>query len=292
MPPPSYRPPFQVTDRAQLLASEIARLVGRYEGLSAPAPQPTLRRGNRIRTVVGSLAIEGNTLTLAQATAILDDKRVVGPQREIVEVRNAIAAYALAPRLVASKSRDLLRAHGLLMKDLEADAGQFRSQGVGIFQGNQLAHMAPPARQVPRLVEQLLQFVRHDTATTLVKAAVTHYELEFIHPFSDGNGRVGRLWQHVVLVNAHPVFAYVPVESVIHSRQRDYYRVLGECDLAASSTAFIEFALTALLDAFAEFMQALRPGPITQADRLDRAHAAFGSATFSRKDYEIGRAHV
>lgn len=280
-----HRPPFTVSPAVLSLVGEIMRLVGRYEGFNQSAPQPKLRSQNQIRTVVGSLAIEGNTLTLDQVTALLGDKRVVGSKREVVEVTNAIAAYDSAATYVPTRERDLLRAHKGLMAGLVADAGRYRAGGVGIFRGSELAHMAPPANRVPRLIAQLLEFLRTDPTPALIKSAVVHYELEFIHPFSDGNGRIGRFWQHVILIKSHPVFELVPVESVIHERQATYYRVLGECDTAGDSTRFIEFALTAIHDGLAELVQALRPAPLTSNDRLELAAAAFGRQEFSRKDY-------
>lgn len=281
----AYRPLFTVSPAVMSLTGEIMRLVGRYEGFSQSAPQPRLRRQNQIRTVVGSLAIEGNTMTLEQVTALLGDKRVVGSRREIVEVTNAIAAYESATTYVPTRERDLLRAHKALMTGLVADAGRYRAGGVGIFRGAELAHMAPPSNRVPRLVTQLLEFLRTDPTPALIKSAVVHYELELIHPFSDGNGRIGRFWQHVILIKSHPVFELVPVESVIHERQATYYRVLGECDAAGDSTRFVEFALTAIHDGLAELVQALRPAPLTSSDRLELAALAFGREEFSRKDY-------
>lgn len=292
MPAKAYCPPFEMTTRAVELLAEIMRLVGRYEGLTSSAPQPKLRRQNQIRTVLGSLAIEGNTLSLEQATAIFDNKRVIGSKREILEVDNAIRVYARARELDPGKSRDLRAAHRSMMGGLIADAGSYRTKGVGVFQGSKVAHVAPPAKRVPALIEDLLGFVRRGAARVaraaphpLVKAAVTHYELEFIHPFSDGNGRVGRLWQHVMLVRFHPLFELVPVESLIHSRQAEYYRVLGACDHAGASTLFIEFSLASMLAALEELLRELRPEPLTGKARLELARRAFGDAEFSRKDY-------
>jgi Fic family protein len=264
---------------------EIMRLVGKYEGLEQPAPAPMLRRENQIRTVVGSVAIEGNTLTIEQVTTMLEGRRIAGSQREIREVTNAIAAYERAAELDPGKERDLLRAHRLLVDGLVADAGRFRGGGVGVVRGSELPMMAPPAKRVPALVAQLLEFVRRDRTPMLVKSAVAHYELELIHPFSDGNGRVGRLWQHVMLQRVHPVFELVPVESVLHARQAAYYRVLAACDAAGDSSQFIELSLAAIRDSLHELVDALRPAPMTSEQRLELAHRAFGSSTFSRKDY-------
>lgn len=281
-----YTPPFAVTPAVLAASTEIMRLVGRYEGLLSPKPQPKLRRRNQIRTVRGSLAVEGNTLTIGQVTAILDNKRVVGPKREIIEVQNAIAVYERAATLKPSSERDLLEAHRGMMKDLIADAGRYRSRGVGVFHGSRVAHVAPPAKQVPRLVRQLLSFMKRERALhPLITSAVAHYELELIHPFFDGNGRMGRFWQHVVLLNFHPLFEYLPVESVIQARQEAYYRVLGACDKAGSSSLFVEFSLTTIRESLEAFLQELRPEPATPTTRLAVARDVFRDRVFSRKDY-------
>jgi Fic family protein len=280
-----YRPPFEITSHVLATLGEITRLVGRYEGLQSPTPQPRLRRDNRIRTIVGSLAIEGNGLTPDQVTAILDKRRVIGPKREIVEVENAIAAYVRAPELDPTKVKDLLAAHGLLMKELVADAGRLRAGGVGVVHGSRVLHVAPPAKQVPRLVSELLQYLRDSREHPLVLSAVAHYEIEFIHPFSDGNGRTGRLWQHVILVRWQPLFEWLPVESVVRARQGEYYRVLAACDRAASCTAFIEFSLDVILEALGELLAELKPAPSSVTTRLDLAHRHFGRREFTRKDY-------
>jgi Fic family protein len=199
-----------------------------------------LRRKNRIRTVQATLAIEGSTLEEAQVTAIFDGKRVLGPRAEIREVKNAIVAYDQVLALDPGSVREMLLAHGVLMQGLVDDAGRFRAGGVGVVQGR---HVAPPASRVAQLVKDLLEFVaKDDEVHPLVKAAATHYEIEFIHPFTDGNGRIGRLWHHRILWSLHPVFEHVPVESVIAGRQSAYYAALGESDRAGG-----RYALPALL---------------------------------------------
>ena len=285
MPPPP-RPPFEVTPPVVAAIAEIMRLVGRYEESGARVPQPRLRRENRLRTVAASVAIEGNTLGEAQVSAILEGKRVVGPAREVLEVRNAVEAYAQARSFDPAVEAHLLAAHRVLMRGLAPDAGRFRGAGVGVVQGSRVAHVAPPPGRVPGLVGDLLRWSRTDRAThPLVKSAVVHYELEFIHPFSDGNGRVGRLWQHVMLLRFHPAFEYVPLESVIHARQREYYRALGLSDRAGSATPFVELALDALRQALSELVGALRPERATATTRLEVAREAFGTRPFSRKEY-------
>jgi Fic family protein len=283
---PVYRPPFTLTGTLLSTCTEIARLVGRIEGLPSSTPQVHLRRRNRIRTVQATLAIEGAGLDEPQVTALLEGKRVVGGRSELREVKNAIAAYDRVAHLDPSSLKDLLTAHGILMGGLVADAGRLRKGGVGVLEGSRVAHVAPPPSQVPRLVEQLLGFVGGDREThPIVKAALTHYELEFIHPFADGNGRIGRLWEHRILLDVHPVFEHVPVESVVRGRQAAYYAALGEADRSGDATPFLMFSLTAMRDALIELMMELRPEPATAATRLERARAHFERREFSRADY-------
>jgi Fic family protein len=282
---PAHRPPFELAPRALASYTSIMRLVGRFEGLQSPKPQLRLRRQNQVRAITGSLGIEGNTLSTDQVTAILEGRKVIGPRREILEVENAIAIYARASRLNPAAEKDFLTAHGALMKGLISDAGRYRSKGVGVVQGARVAHVAPPAKQVPRLMADLFAFIRTDRDPVVIKAAVVHYEVEFIHPFSDGNGRMGRLWQYVMLVREYPVFQWIPVESIVFSRQADYYRVLAECDRAGDSSRFVEFSLATIEDALGEFLRDLRPSAATAETRLSSAKEAFGRRQFSRKDY-------
>jgi Fic family protein len=278
-------PPFKITDAILGSCGEVMRLVGRYEGLRAPVPQPLLRKRNRIRTIRASLAIEGNALSQKQVTAVLDGKRVAGSPRDILEAQNAVQAYAQAGHWKPGSMRDLLAAHRTLMKGLIPDAGRWRAGGVGVFRGDQVVHMAPPSDRVEHLVTRLMAFVRADSTPWLVKSAVAHYELQFIHPFSDGNGRIGRLWQHVVLEQVSPVFAHVPVESAIRENQREYYRVLKQSDREGASTRFIEFSLRCLEVSLRETLEAIRPERADQRPRVEQARASLRRRWFSRKDY-------
>jgi Fic family protein len=281
-----YRPPFTLTPGLLALCADISRLVGRVEGLPAFTPQVKLRRRNRVRTVHATLAIEGSGLEEPQVTAIFDGKRVVGGRAEVREVHNAILAYEQVGKLHPGRVDDLLAAHERLTRGLVADAGAFRKRGVGVVQGSRVAHVAPPAARVPHLVRDLLGFVARDTEVhALIRAAVCHYEIEFIHPFTDGNGRIGRLWQHRILLDVHPVFEHVPVESVIRQRQAAYYAALGESDRAGEAGPFLTFSLAATRDALAELVSELRPEPVTWTDRLERARAHFGSKALSRAEY-------
>jgi len=247
-----YQPPYTLTTAIVSLVAEISETVGRYTVLAEQKLTPRLRRENRIRTIQASLAIENNTLTLEQVAAVIEGKRVLGHPREIQEVRNAFAAYEAMDAWAPTSQDDLLAAHGLLMSALVDHPGVFRSGGVGIFRGEQLVHMAPPADRVPHLMTELLDWLKRTEEHPLVASCVFHYELEFIHPFADGNGRMGRLWQTLILRNWKPLLVYLPVEAVIRDRQEDYYRVLAEADKCADATPFVEFMLQALSDAIAE----------------------------------------
>lgn len=246
------QPPYTITPAIVNLIAEISETIGRYSALAEQNLTPRLRRENRIRAIQASLAIENNTLTLEQVTAVIEGKRVLGHPREIQEVRNAFATYEAMKDWDASAEEDLLAAHELLMRGLVDETGQYRSGGVGIFQGEQLVHMAPPADRVPKLMADLLDWLATTHEHPLVASCVFHYEFKFIHPFADGNRRMGRLWQTLILRNWKPLLAYLPVETVIRDRQKDYYRVLAAADQQADATPFIEFMLGALRDAVHE----------------------------------------
>ncbi|WP_447832269.1 Fic family protein [Aeromonas salmonicida] len=247
----AYSPPFTLTHAMLSRVAEIAELVGQWRSTQS-SQVPMLRRENRIRTIQASLAIEHNTLSLEQVTAVIEGKTVLGLPREIQEVRNAFAAYEAMPDWDPTALADLLSGHGRLMYGLCDDAGNWRSSGVGIYRGEQLVHMAPPANQVPRLMGQLLQWLAVTEAHPLIASCALHYELEFIHPFADGNGRIGRLWQTVILGRWQPVLAFLPVESIIKERQEHYYQQLSQADRLSDCTDFILFLLEALRDALAQ----------------------------------------
>ena len=246
-----YHPPFDITLDMLQLVEEIGEILGRWSVLERP-DSPQLRRSNRIRTIQASLEIENNTLSLEQITALLEGKRVLGSPREIQEVRNAFTAYEQMNQWQTDSCDHLLEAHAMLMAGLLDYPGQFRTRGVGIYQGENVVHMAPPASQIPRLMTDLFNGLKSESVHPLIASCVFHYEFEFIHPFMDGNGRVGRLWQTLILSQWKPTLAYLPVESVIRDRQEGYYQALLDSDQAANSTAFIRFMLHALLTAMTE----------------------------------------
>ena len=250
----SYQPPYTITPLIVQRVAEIVGLLTRWEVAGDNALSPQLRRNNRIRTIQASLAIENNTLSIEQVTAVLDGKLVLGLPREIQEVRNAFAAYEHLPNWQAHSAADLLTAQGLLMAGLVDDAGCFRTGGVGIYNGQDLVHIAPPASRVSALMTDLLSWLASAPVHPLIASCVFHYEFEFIHPFADGNGRMGRLWQTLILSQWQPLLAYLPVESVIRVRQTAYYQALADADTLADSTPFIEFMLQALLDAMTDVL--------------------------------------
>lgn len=243
----AYQPPFSITHDILNRVADISEQVGRLES-SGLSRSPQLRKQNRIKTITGTLAIEGNTLTEEQITAIVDGQRVLGSMREISEVKGAIAAYEALPKLHATHVDDLLLAHGLLVSDTLAQAGAFRSQGVAIYKEGMVHHMAPPAHQVSGLIAELMQWLQKTNAHPLIASSVFHYEFEFIHPFTDGNGRMGRLWQTLILSRWHPLFLALPLESVIKDNQQQYYQALEQADEQADSTVFIQFMLKVIAD--------------------------------------------
>ena len=245
-------PPYAITSQILHLVSEISAEIGRREARGGPGLTPALRRSNRLRTIHASLAIENNSLSLDQVTAVVSGRRVLGPPKKIHEVKNAFAAYEAMDSWQPWRQKDLLSAHRLLMQGLINGAGQFRSSRVGIAKGKHIVHIAPPAARVPELMRQLLAWLRHTDAHPLISSCVFYYELESIHPFSDGNGRIGRLWQTLILSRWNPLLAWLPVESVVRDRKADHYSILASCDRIGNSTPFIEFLLAALLAALRE----------------------------------------
>lgn len=250
----THVPPFDITPAILKLVQEIYLELGKISGSKSDSAPILLRRKNTIRTIQASLAIEGNTINEEQISAILDGKRVIAPKQEILEVKNAITLYEKLSEWDPLSIDHFLKAHHILMRDLISDNGKFRLKGVGICKGEQIMHMAPPAKNIPGLVKSLFSFLSSDQSFSwLIKAAVFHYEIEFIHPFADGNGRMGRLWQQLLLMKENVIFQYLPVETIIRDHQDEYYRVLGICDKEGKSTKFIEFCLGQILLTLKEF---------------------------------------
>ncbi|MBR3867070.1 MAG: Fic family protein [Butyricicoccus sp.] len=251
------KPPFEVTASMLNDITEIAELVGHVNASPGLSASPMLRRTNRIRTIYSSLAIEQNTLSLDQVTAVLSGKRVIAPPKDIAEVKNAYEIYEMMDKLDPYSMDDLLDAHGVMTRNLVEESGCFRTRPVGVVdkQGN-ILHFGTLPDYIPGLVMELLDWVRDSDFHMLIKSCVFHYELELIHPFADGNGRIGRLWHTLLLTRWKPLFAWLPVESIIHDRQEEYYQAINRSNNEAESTAFIEFMLSTIKEALLEAVQA------------------------------------
>lgn len=250
-----YKPPFEITSKIIDLISNISEKIGEINTLQDSPYHIQLRKENRIKTIHSSLAIENNSLSLKQITDIIDGKRILGNPNEIQEVKNSIQAYDLLLSLNPYNEKDLLNAHKLMMQDLVERNGKYRTDGVGIFDGERVVHMAPPAKRVPELMGDLFEWLKTSDVHPLIKSCVFHYEFEFIHPFQDGNGRMGRLWQTVILKEWKEIFAWIPVETLIKENQKEYYNALGTSDSEANSTKFIEFMLTLILNTIEEIIK-------------------------------------
>ncbi len=249
---PNYLPPFTLSNKTLSLVAQISESIGRLTVQQEQEKLLRLRKVNRMRTVQGSLAIEGSTLTQQQITAILDGKRVIAPPKEVQEAHNAISTYETLPQWQPANGTHLLAAHLLMMKGLVKDAGMYRQEGVGVMSGEQVVHMAPQTTRVPKLMTDLLEWLESSDVHPLVASCVFHYEFEFIHPFSDGNGRMGRLWQTLILSKWHEVFINIPVESMVYQHQDDYYLAIRQSTQQTDSAPFIEFMLQMIYNAISE----------------------------------------
>lgn len=263
-----YQPPYTVTTAILNLVADISEAVGRLTILTDQTKAFRLRRANRVRTIQGSLAIEGNTLSEAQITAILDGKRVIAPPREVHEVRNALAAYERFETWRPEIEADLLDAHRILMAGLIDDAGRYRGAGVGVMAGSQVIHMAPPANRVSHLMADLFFWLGTRSVHPLIASSVFHYEFEVIHPFSDGNGRMGRLWQSLILARWNPLFADIPVESLVFEHQQEYYQAIKESTDRTDSAPFIHFMLRMILQTIKAVTPQITPQVTPQVAQL------------------------
>lgn len=280
----SSKPPYSLKPSILHLISLISENIGAIKAVNLHRPPTDLRKENRVRTIQASLEIEGNTLSLDQVTAILENKRVAGTKKDILEVQNAIAVYKQLDQLNPYSIDSFREAHGILMRGLIDAAGEFRSKAVGIAKGSEISHIAPSGEMLKPLLHELFDYLKNDDDLILIKSCVFHYEVEFIHPFMDGNGRMGRLWQTLILRERYPIFEFLPIESLIKTRQVEYYEAIEESDKAGNSTQFIEFMLEVILDSLKELLnlQNLKP---KNTDRLDIFAAEWESEYFSRKDY-------
>lgn len=277
------KPPYNITGEIFRLVSEISQKIGEVNASFITKQSPELRKTNRIRTIQASLAVEGNTLSVDQIMAIIENKKVLGPAKDIQEVANAIEVYNQLNKLNPFSEKSFLLAHKILMSGLIKNSGKYRTAGVGIVKGSHIAHLAPPASNVSFLMKDLFAYLKKSDELMLIKSCVFHYEMEFIHPFSDGNGRMGRLWQTLLLMNEYPLFEFLPFETLISKNQKKYYQALSTSDKQGNSTFFIVFMLTIFSESLDELL-AERSGPLSSADRI-RIFLSSGFREFTRKNY-------
>lgn len=263
------QPPFQITNKIIDYVAEISELIGRLTSSQHLSVSPTLRRANRIRTIHGSLAIEQNTLTLEQVTAVLNGKQVLAPPKDIAEVKNAYEIYERLDELDPYSVDDLLTAHGIMTRGLVEESGIFRNGPVGVVdQEGHVLHFGTLPQYVPDLVMELLEWAKNSDVHMLIRSCVFHYEFELIHPFADGNGRVGRLWHTLLLSKWNPAFAWLPVESMIHDRQQEYYAAINASNDGGESTVFVEFMLSTIK---ASLMDAIKTSDEMSDRKMDKA---------------------
>ena len=277
------RPPYEITPKILKLITSISEKIGEVNANFLNKPSPKLRKQNRIKTIHSSLKIEGNTLTEEQITALLENKRVIGPKKDVAEVLNAIEIYEHLEQYNPTNEKSFWKAHQNLMKGLINDAGKYRRQGVGIVKGSKVEHLAPPFENVPFLMKDLFEYLKKSDEIQLIKSCVFHYEMEFIHPFLDGNGRMGRLWQTLILMEKYPVFEFLPFETLISNDQDKYYKALAESDKSGQSTKFIEYMLNVIDISISELLK-FNNRTLNEKDRLEY-FVSLNKSEFTRKDY-------
>lgn len=276
-------PPYEITSEILKFISSISEKIGEVNAKYLIKTNPTLRKQNQIKTIHSSLSIEGNILTEDQITAILENKRVVGPEKDILEVLNALEVYKNINKLNPTNERDFLKAHKLLLQKLITEPGKYRKQGVGIVKGSKVEHIAPPFENVPYLMRDLFEYLKDKNELTLIKSCVFHYEMEFIHPFLDGNGRMGRLWQTLILMQDYPLFEFLPFETLISKHQNEYYKALSISDKEGKSTKFIEYMLKIIDRSLSELLENTSK-KLSEEDRV-QLFLDNNYNEFSRKDY-------
>ncbi len=277
------KPPYDLTPEIIKYVVSISEKIGAVNAKYLIKQNPTLRKQNRIKTIHSSLSIEGNTLTEEQITALLDNKRIVGPEKDIKEVLNASKIYKELYKFNYHSEKDFLKAHKMLMYGLIEGEGKYRTKGVGIIKGSKVEHLAPPSKNIPFLMKELFQYLKDKSEITLIKSCVFHYEMEFIHPFLDGNGRMGRLWQTLILIQEYPIFEFLPFETIIAKNQKQYYKALSLADKQGKSTVFIEFMLKVLDQSLSDLLG----NSTKKLNELERMELFLENCKieFTRKDY-------
>ncbi|MBS7320635.1 MAG: Fic family protein [Myroides sp.] len=277
------KPPYEITAAILKFITSISLKIGEVNAKYLIKTNPTLRKQNQIKTIHSSLSIEGNTLTEEQITAIIENKRVVGPEKDILEVLNALEVYKNINKLKPESEKDFLKAHKLLLQKLINEPGKYRKQSVGIVKGSKVEHIAPPFENVPYLMKDLFEYLKDKNELTLIKSCVFHYEMEFIHPFLDGNGRMGRLWQTLILMQDYPIFEFLPFETLISKNQKEYYNALSISDKEGKSTKFIEYMLKIIESSLSELLEN-STRKLNDKERV-QLFLENNENVFSRKDY-------
>ena len=277
------KPPYSITPEILALVSSISQKIGEANAKHLIRQNPKLRKQNKIKTIHSTLGIEGNSLSEKQITALIENKRVAGPEKDILEVLNALNVYKELKQFRVHSERDFLKAHKLLLSGLIVKPGAYRDKGVGIVTGSIVKHLAPPHHNVKFLMADLFEYLKSDSDLVLIKSCVFHYEMEFIHPFIDGNGRMGRLWQTLILMSEYPLFEFLPFETLIAKNQKDYYRALSASDKEGSSTKFIVFMLK-IIDESLLLLLDNGTRKLNESERLE-IFLEQNPNTFTRKDY-------
>jgi len=278
------KPPYEITKTILELYGQITEALGICQSIMLIKPEARLRRQNRIKTIHSSLSIEGNTLNIENVTALIDNHKVIGPEKDIIEVQNAIKAYDQLNYLNSYVNNDFLKAHSILMANLVQKPGEYRRSQVGIMKGKKVTHIAPSSEMVPGLMNDLFTYLKEDNDLKIIKSCVFHYEMEFIHPFEDGNGRMGRFWQTRILMDVNPIFEFVPIEKLIKDNQQAYYDVLAISDNTGTSTIFIEFMLDIINQTLRDTINKSRPSSPDYSKRTEIALSKLDS-WFDRKEY-------
>jgi Fic family protein len=251
----NYKPPYTITSKTLKLVSEISELISDIKHIDKTYSTLTLRKKNRVRSITGTLQIEGNTFDEDKVTNVINGKTVLGTMREIEEVKGAIEAYDYLEKYDFRNEKDLLKAHSFLMDKLLHNAGTYRHSNVGVGGKDGVTHVAPPPNMVPHLMGDIFGWLKTTDEHLLIVSCVFHYEFEFIHPFPDGNGRIGRLWQTVILKSFKDFFAYIPIESMVRNNQQEYYQALEDAGATGESTPFVEFMLEIINKSLKEYIK-------------------------------------
>ena len=279
----SVKPPYNITQHILKLITSISEKIGEVNANYLNKQSTTLRKQNKIKTIYSSLQIEGNTLSQEQITALIENKRVIGPEKDVTEVLNAIKVYENLESFKATDEKSFLNAHQILMKGLIANPGKYRNKSVRIVKGVEVTHVAPPFKNVPFLMKSLFTYLKKSDEIALIKSCVFHYEMEFIHPFLDGNGRIGRLWQTIILMEKYPVFEFLPFETLINKTQNEYYQSLALSDKVGNSTVFIEYMLQVIDHSIGELLN-FNNRTLRAIDRIEY-FLKISPNHFTRKDY-------